>query len=385
MMCHSARLTAVVAECEGNIGELKGNFTKVLNSDRKWVEQDEEVTARSLPLGSLDHYCAGKKVVIAGIFAPVLAPHLPGARIVDVFVPGTLAEVISSPCDPAHGARRVERTALAACLPTCDVLVVSDAGWAEAIVGDAAYLAALASKVRDRIVLPFNSSPLIAACRWVSGHSWVESSGSNIWIWANSKESLMEAEIRLLRPPGDAMALKFHIMTRPDGGGDLAINVGGQSTVVQAPSEWITVPVIADTPRIPVSWRADIPALVMSHDARQLSFGLCDLHLIGEDGAVLVPAADFMQASAPDIATPRAARSALHVAGFTHVNSLASSSDGNRRERFVASSSIMPEGLDCVDDDHGSAAPILVGKGEIIWLFASKSLTIAPIFGNVYD
>lgn len=359
--------------------EQKGRPTKVLDFDQKWAGRDEEATARSLPLTALAEFCAGKDVVIAGTFAPALAPLLPRARIAGIFIPGSLAEVVSAPRDLPSGWRCIERSALAICLPACDVLVVSDASWSEAIVNDAGYLSALANKVRDRIVLPFKALPLFAACRWVSGHSWVESSDANVWIWANSEQSQIEAEICLLRPSGDAMSLKFYTMARPEAAGDLTIDMGGQRVEATTPSDWITVPFTADAPRIPISWRADIPALVLSHDARRMSFGLADMHLVAEDGAVLVPPADFMQQPTPGITTLQAARSALHAAGFTRVHSLASSSDGNRRDRFVASSSIMLEGMDCIDDDHGAAAPMLLGKGEIGWLFASKSLAASPI------
>lgn len=347
----------------------------MLDCHQKWAGRDEEATARSLPLTALSEFCADKDVAIAGIYAPVLAPLLRRARIVGVFTPGSLADVISAPLDLPSGGRCIARPALATCLPACDVLVVSDAGWGEAIAGDASHLTALANKVRDRIVLPFKASPLLAACRWVSGHSWVESTDENVWIWANSERSQIQAEICLLRPWGKTMALKFHTMARPEAAGALTIEVDEQCTTATAPSDWITVPFTADTPRIPVSWRADIPALVLPHDARRLSFGLVDLHLIAEDGTMLVPPADFMQRPVLGTATQRSARSALHAAGFTRVHVVASSSDGNRRDRFVASSSIMPEGLDCIDDDHGAAAPVLLGKGEVGWLFASKSLT----------
>lgn len=364
--------------------EQKGRLGKVLDYDQKWAGRDEEATARSLPLTALGEFCAGKDVVIAGTFAPALASLLPSARVAGIFIPGSLVEVVSASRDLPSSWRCIERSALAICLPACDVLIVSDASWSEAIVSDAGYLSALANKVRDRIVLPVKALPLLAACRWVSGHSWVESSDANVWIWANSEQSQIEAEICLLRPSGDVVALKFHTMTRPEAAGDLTIDIGGQCVGATVPSDWVTVPFTADAPRIPISWRADIPALLLSHDDRRMSFGLVDMHLVAEDGTVLVPPADFMLQPTLGIATPQAARSALHAAGFTRVHSLASSSDGNRRDRFVASSSIMLEGLDCIDDDHGAAAPMLLGKGEIGWLFASKSLTASPIRDGVH-
>ncbi|KKW94092.1 hypothetical protein [Sphingobium chungbukense] len=356
----------------------------MLDFYQKLAERDEAATARSLPLTALAEFCAGKDVVIAGTFAQALAPLLPRARVVGIFIPGSLAEVASAPRDLQGGPRCIDPSALAICLPACDILVVSDASWGEAIVSNAGHLSTLANKVRDRIVLPFEGSPLFAACRWVSGHSWVESSDANVWIWANSERSQIEAEICLLRQSGDALALKFHTMTRPGATGDLIIDMGGQCMSAAAPSEWITVPFTAAAPRISISWRTDISALVLSADARRMSFGLVDMHLVAEDGTVVVPPADFMQQSTPDITTARAARSALHAAGFTRVHSLAGSSDGNRRDRFIASSSIMLEGLDCIADDHGAAAPMLLGKGEMAWLFASKSLTACPLRDDVH-
>ncbi|WP_340268583.1 hypothetical protein [Sphingobium mellinum] len=356
----------------------------MLDFDQKLAGRDEAATARSLPLTALAQFCADKDVVIAGTFAPALARLLPGARVVGIFIPGSVAEVVSAPRDLRSGWRCIDRSALGICLPACDILVVSDAGWGEAIVSDAGHLSALADKVRDRIVLPFEGSTLFAACRWVLGHSWVENTDTNVWIWANSERSQIEAEICLLRPSGDALALKFHTMTRPEAAGDLIIDMDGQCVRAAAPSEWITVPFTADQTRIPISWRADIPALVLSPDVRRMSFGLVDMHLVAEDGTMVVPPADFMQQSTLGITTPRTARSALHAAGFTRVHSLASSSDGNRRDRLIASSSIMLEGLDCIAADHGAAAPMLLGKGEIAWLFASKSLTACPLREDVY-
>lgn len=356
----------------------------MLDNDQKWARHDEEATARSLPLTALAEFCTDKDVVIAGTFARALAPVLPRARIKRIFLPGSAAEVLSAQHDPSSNWRCIDHSALASCLPPCDVLVVSDAGWSAAIVSDVGHLCALARKVRDRIILPIKGLPLPAACRWVSGHSWVESSNANIWIWANSEHSQINAEIRLLRPSGGAMALKFHTMTRPEASGNLTVDVGGQCIDATAPSDWITVPFTAAAPSIPIFWRADIPALVLPHDTRHMSFGLVDMHLIAEDGSMLVSPADFMRAPTTDMATPSAARSALHSAGFTRVHALASSSDGNRRDRFVASSSIMLEGIDCIDDDHGAPAPMLLSKGEMGWLFASKSVTASPISDRMH-
>lgn len=340
--------------------------------------QEEASTARSLPLGALAAFCGGQDVVIAGIFAPALRSYVGDARIIGSFIPGTRGEVISAPVDPANGARRVEPSALAACMPRCDVLVLTDAAWCDAIVGDPDVLAMLALKVRNRIVLALKSPPLAAACRWIRGHSWTESDDSSVWIWADSEQSLIEAELCMLRPFRRQAGLKFRIMTRPDAAGSLTVDVAGERSTVAVPSEWITIPFCTDDTVLPICWQVDIPPVSLPPDCRRLSFGLVDAHLVAEDGSIIAPPVEFMQHADGATSTPRTARSALHRAGFTVVHSLASSSDGNRRERFSGSSFIMPEPLDCIDQDKGSAAPILMDKGDVCWLFASKSLAIAP-------
>jgi len=324
-----------------------------------WADTDEIPVAQAVPVTGLAAICAGRRVVVAGHFADLLAAKIAPETTARVYFPGSLSEVVS-----ARDPHLITPDALPRLLTDTDVLVLADANWATLLLERPDVFHQFRRKVRHALIFPARFPRRTAFWRWGDGSSWAESSGEARWMWNDAADGRLCADLWLPESAEADIVLRYDLIKPENSGNRVALQTAAAQFPLEDGRQEHRIPLTDGQVRL--VWQADRPPRQMPNENRQISFGISGMTVATRDGEALLCQDDVYLDSLES-----AIRRKLHDAGFAMVGGLIAHQGRASRTRPMAVTVNGP-GLpkSYTASDHVPSFGSLFYGNEVSWVTA---------------